>query len=312
MDLSSTDEGIRLKADTSAYIYSDKGGIVLESAGDKNTAGTPDQSEDDADALEYIGGIVLKSTLGIYNYTAGNILNFVLSNFYIDAKNGVYAVTDNMLLFGKKSFAMLAKKSINMISKTSTTLMSIGRAAFGGIGATSLGMKDQKIGIKAVPKFGWKKDPPEGVVDFQAYIDDWQIDKTMDETYKNLIQYTVFKETKGSEWHKFTDLKFRFLKSLNYNLTDSDGIVGSLAQQDDLVSNAFELESWQETEINGTMPFPGKEKGEQYYFSPGKLTNLEKSPDDKDLVNKADAKEKMEDKMKRVSIFTEYKVQKSS
>lgn len=304
MDLSSTDEGIRLKAEKSAYIYSNKGGIVLESAGNEDTPGTPEE-----EALEYVGGIVLKSALGIYNYAAGNILNYTVKDFYIEATEALYAVGSNVVLFGKKGFLVLAKKGFDLISKTTTTLMSVGNAMFGGIGATSLGMKDQKLGIKATPKFGWLDGkPPEGVVNFQSYYDGYEADKQMNETFDSLLKFTVFEEKQ-----KFEDLKFRFLKSLKYNLSDEeDCIVGSLAQQDDLVSNALKLETWTEKEVNETMPFPGKEKGEKYYFSPGKLTNLEKSPDDKDLINKADSKEKMEDKAKKVSLFTEYKVQKSS
>jgi hypothetical protein len=315
MDLSSTEEGIRVKADTSAYIYSDRGGIVLESAGVRNTPGTPNQSEEDPEklaAIDYIGGVVIKSTLGIYNYTAGTILNYTRGDFYIEAKDGLFAVCDNMVLFGKKSFMILAKKSLDVFSKVRTTIISMGRSIFGGIGSTWLGMKDQRLSFKAIPKYGWLKDPPQGIMDLKKYVDTREVDKKMDETYDTLISRTIFKKEKeGPDWHKFTDLKFRFLKSIKYNLEPDDCLVGSLAQQDDMVSNSLGLEAWEEKEMNETMPFPGKEKGEEYYLEPITLTNLEKSPSDSDLVNKAESKEKMDEELKKVSLFTEYKVQKS-
>jgi hypothetical protein len=86
----------------------------------------------------------------------------------------------------------------------------------------------------------------------------------------------------------FEEVKFHFLKSDKYNLEDrEDFIPQTIAQQDDKAFGFLNLQAWTEEEEESTLPFPGKDKFEQYYMT-YELKNLKTSSNDpKDYESKS-------------------------
>jgi hypothetical protein len=298
MDFSCSEEGIRIKAQKSMYAYSHEGGIVLESNGDTDTPGQPSPK---SEAIEKVGGIVLKAKLSIYNYAEKDIYSYAKKKLFLEAEKEIAAAADKVILLGKKSFLILAKKSIRVVSRVSTWLLSKGKVICGGASKTLIGHKDMRIGMKIS-----KAHKPEGLVDITSLIDGLAVDPLIDTTYDEIYKLTTF--SKGG-WQDFKDLIFKFLKSTKWGkLEKEDYILGSLAQQDDLKTGNYSLETWEEKEINETYPYPGKEKGENFYLKPGELKNLETSQEGKDLSCKADA-QSSPGQAEPKSMFKDYKVQ---
>jgi hypothetical protein len=106
---------------------------------------------------------------------------------------------------------------------------------------------------------------------------------------QNILEQTAFQEEA-----KFTDLTFKFLASSQYgNLTqEQDAIPSTLAQQDDLLTRMYNLKKWEEQEVNDSLPYPGKDLFENFYYSAEKPVNLESNGLGKDYSSKADASSK--------------------
>jgi hypothetical protein len=69
---------------------------------------------------------------------------------------------------------------------------------------------------------------------------------------------------------------------------EEDAIPMTLAQQDDLLSSAYSLTDWEEKEVNETLPYPGKDLFENFYYSAEKPANLEKKGVSEDYTSKAE------------------------
>jgi hypothetical protein len=296
IDISSTEEGFRLKTEKSQYYYSDNGGYVVETNGSADTPGTPDPKKE---AIDDVGGIVFKSKLSIYNYAEKDILNYAKNNFLLKSLNNVdmYAVS-NFSIYGSSSLHAFSDGMLLSMAQTVLTLAE-GGAIMAGAGSTVLGQKDQNLGVMYDDESPFI-DVIKGVLDTSKILADLQKAK---ENKEKILERTTFQKEA-----KFDDLKFKFLKSYKYNLSpQEDAIPMSIAQQDDLLSGAYGLSEWEEKEINETLPYPGKELFENFYYSAEKPVNLEKKSVSEDYTNKPEP-EKKPAKVTLESLMT-YKVQ---
>jgi hypothetical protein len=297
LDLSSSDEGMRIKTEKSQYFYSDKGGMVIEANGDKDTPGTPEPAKE---AIDYIGGIVLKSKLSIYNYAEKNIVNYAKENLLLQSLKNTDIIADTQLtLYGKRNVYMLADSGILSYSGQSTTILSEGGAAIAGSSSTALGQDSQNLGVM-YDKDSIFIDIIKGVVKVSDMTEGI---KKMKDFKDEILKNTTFQD----EQH-FDDLKFKFLKSNKYKISkEQDSIPMTIAQQDSEASELYNLEEWEEKEINETYPFPGKELFEEFYCSSEGAVNLEKKAVSKDYTNMAEPANKP-GKIKLDSL-NKYKVQ---
>jgi hypothetical protein len=300
IDLSSSEEGFRLKTEKAQYLYSDKGGIVLESKSKQDTPGKPYPGDK---AIEDVGGIVLKSELGIYGYAKKNILLYCkkdlllesLENLDLRAKKSITAYGDDMYLLGDKTFIMHSTKDILTIADNSVITA--------GAKNTILGQKDQKLGVM-YDKDSMFIDILYGLMDVPQITSSFG---KIRESKKELIKRTTFNKEQ-----KFEDLKFHYLKSKQYGelKPEEDAIPMTLPQQEDLLSGLYKLEEWKEKEINETLPYPGKDKFENFYLKSEKPKNLEPNKVGKDYNNKA--KSESQPATIKLESLKQYKVQKST
>lgn len=297
IDLSSTKEGVRVKSEKTQYFYSDKGGFVVEANSSKDTPGTPDPEKE---AIEYIGGIVLKSKLGIYSYADKNIVCYAKKNLLFQSLENTDIVTkQNCFILSKQAIYALADTAMVLHGAQVAEVISDGAAIVAGSGTTAIGQKDQMLALKYSEDNPFV-DPIAGVIEVSTLTSQFPEIK---EAKDNILKQTVFKEEK-----KFDKLKFKFLKSSKYEINpDEDAIPSTLAQQDDKLTSLYSLKDWEEKEINETYPYPGKEMFENFYISAEAPVNLEENPLGKDYSNKADSAEKPA-KIKLESLL-KYKVQ---
>ena len=278
IDFSSTEEGLRVKTEKSQYFYADKGGMVLEANGENDTAGEPSPKDE---AIEYIGGIVFKSKLSIYNYAEKNIVNYAKKNLYLQSLENTDILADKALtLYGKKNNNILSDGRMLCFSGKSTTVASEGGAVFAGASNTVLGQDSQNLGVTYDKK--------------SKYVDIIKGSVKVSDIAKGVKELTKFKDeilknTTFEKEEKFKDLKFKFLKSEKYKLSkEQDAIPMTLAQQDSELTELYNLTEWEEKKINETYPFPGKEMFEEFFFKGEAPVNLEKKSVSKDYTNKAD------------------------
>lgn len=282
IDLSSTTEGVRVKSEKTQYFYSDQGGFVVEANGSKDTPGTPDPEKE---AIEYIGGIVLKSKLGIYSYAKKNIVCYAKKNLLFQSLENTDIVTKkNCFILSKQAIYALADTAMVLHGSQVAEVVSDGAAIIAGAGTTAIGQKDQMLALKYSEDSPFV-DPIAGVIEVSTLTSQFpEIKKAKD----NILKQTVFKEEA-----KLDKLKFKFLKSSKYGINpDEDAIPSSLAQQDDKLTSLYSLKDWEEKKINDTYPYPGKEMFENFYISSEAPVNLEENPLGKDYSNKADSSEK--------------------
>jgi len=297
IDLASSDEGMRIKTQKSQYLYSHEGGIVLESKAEKDVAYMPLPKKG---ALQQVGGILLKSNLGIYNYAEKNIVNYAkgkmllqsLENMDItagvDDKNAAKSSAKNkkataktkkgtakkkeagITIYSQNNMMVMADESMLMHSKQMTTLISDTSVLLAGAASTLLGEKGDSI-------------PLEGVIETEKLVKD--VFKKPRENKKTLLKQTIF-QTEAT----FEALEFKFLNSKEYGGDlngDRDPLPITLAQQDNLLTNLYKLEEWKEKKINESYPYPGKDLFEKFYYITQKPANLEKHPTDKDSHSKS-------------------------
>jgi hypothetical protein len=273
IDFSSSEEGMRIKTHKSQYLYSHDGGIVLESKTKKDAPYTPQPKDG---ALRVAGGIILKSKLGIYNYAEKNIVNYAKGRMLFQAlKNiDITAEEGGMTIYSQENMMVMSDQSMLMHSKQVASIISDATVILAGKRSTILGEKGQAI-------------PLEGVIETEPLVK-----RTFDKPRK--LKKTLLKQTIFQEPKKFEDLQFKFLKTVDYGglNEESDPLPITLAQQDNLLTDLYKLEEWEEKEINETYPYPGKDLYEKFYYITEKPANLEKHPDDKDSYNKAKSEPK--------------------
>jgi hypothetical protein len=283
IDLSSSEEGVRIKSEKSQYLYSNKGGFVIESNGEEDSAGTPDPAEK---AIENIGGIVLKSKLSIYSYADKNVVSYAKEHLLLQSLDNLDIISDNVLTtYGKQSIYTFADDNIISYSGNTNAVISDGSAIFAGADSTALGQEDQNLGVM-YDKNSKFIDILKGAIPVSDFTS--QLQKAKD-SKDNVLKQTVFQEEA-----KFDSLKFKFLSSDQYGNLDprEDGLPATLAQQDDLLTRLYTLKEWTEKEVNESLPYPGKDLFENFYYSSEKPVNLEENKLGKDYSNKAESESK--------------------
>lgn len=282
IDLSSSEEGLRLKSEKAQYFYSEKGGIVIEAGGENDTPGTPDPTEQ---ALEDIGGVVLKSKLGIYNYAEKNIVSYAKEKILMQSLKSLDMTSKRMTLYGRDNLHLFADQQILQYAGLGINLFSDSQVNVAGATGTNLGQDEQNLGIM-YDEDSMFIDILKGVIKVSELTS--KLGEAL-EAKEELLKQTVF-----GEEQKFDDLQFKFLSSQQYGKLDpqEDGIPATLAQQDDLLTEMYGLEEWEEKEVNESLPYPGKDLFENFYYSAEKPVNLEKNNMGKDYSSKADSTEK--------------------
>uniref|UniRef100_UPI003753D15A hypothetical protein n=1 Tax=Acinetobacter sp. TaxID=472 RepID=UPI003753D15A len=167
-----------------------------------------------------------------------------------------------------ESIMILADEAINIVSQTTLDCFGATSANFAGA-STNLGNEGTVIGMAPHP--GSLPAVLDGVIpvsDIVSAFADIGNDEYQD-------QFSPFNTDEN-----FTKIKFHFLASSKYKLSEKeDHIPMTIAQQDDSTFNFLQLDTWQEKEINSTLPFPGKDKFSTYYATCD-LNNLQKIGDD--------------------------------
>lgn len=277
IDLSSTEEGIRLKSETSQYIYSNTGGIVLEA---KSLYDVPAWPDPDAAALQYVGGIVLKSNVGIYSYAGTNIAQYAKGKLLLQSLHNTDIVADKVLtVYGKKYTQIFSDKSITAFANRSITLFSTGSAALAGTNSTALGQRGKRLGVRYDKKSKFV-DILWGALNPESRKDEFEQAKTY---RKYVLHQTIFQDPLDSDPESQSEtldkIKFRFLESFQYGELNpgNDFIPATMAQQDNLLTNIHQLVNWNEFDINGSMPYPGASLFNNFYLSSGAPINLEVS-----------------------------------
>jgi hypothetical protein len=315
IDLSSSDEGMRIKTHKSQYLYSHEGGVILEANAEKDVAYAPIPSKG---ALQQVGGIVLKSSLGIYNYAEKNIVNFAkgkmllqsLDNMDITAgfeddkanktankpikpkkNNSKESLAtdkkDESSTTNKKAATRKKQASITVYSQNNMTVLADKSMLLHSKElATMVSDKQMILAGAAATLLGEKGDSisTEGVIETEKMVKD--IFKKPREIKKELLKQTVFEKATN-----FEALEFKFLNSKEYGSDidkEKDPFPITLAQQDNLLTNLYKLEEWKEEKINESYPYPGKDLFEKFYYITQKPNNLQKHPIDKDSHSKAD------------------------
>ena len=298
MDLSSSDEGVRIKSEKAQYFYSDSGGIILESNSILDTPGSPDPEKA---AVEYVGGIVLKSKLGIYSYAEKDIVNYAKERFLLQSLKGLDIVSDEGLtVYGKTATSIYSDQNLAMYAGGQLYGIAERSAIFAGAAATILGQEDQKLGVM-YDKKSFFVDIISGLFPVSQFTD--QLEDILS-SKKDLLANTIFEKSENLD-----KLNFKFLSSAQYGVLSSeeDGIPITMAQQDDLLTDVYNLQEWEEKEVNDTMPYPGKDLFDSFYYSTEKPVNLEDNEMGSDYSNIADAGAKpCEIKLESLS---KYKVQ---
>lgn len=275
VDLSSTEEGFRLKTKKVQHFFAKEEGLIFQTDTSKQSEPMPN-----SEAYDQFGGILFKAKdAGVYTY-GKKIYNLAVENSLYRSKKKLMLESedDDVWLLPEKNLYLMAKKDVLCGPDGNIIFATTGNAIFAGAGNTLLGQKGQQV-LK--PKPEGLPSPQEGVVpvsDVKSGIDTAR--GILDDVVEQML-------SPFNEESKFEEVKFRWLKSDKYNLKDrKDCIPQTIAQQD---SNAFgflSLQTWTEEEEESTLPFPGKEKFEQYYMTCEPKNIKTSSNDPKDYESK--------------------------
>lgn len=281
VDLSSTEKGFRLKTHESQYFYSATGGIVLEAENPPATTGTPDP---ETEAIKTVGGIVLKSGYGIYNYAKKEILSYAKTRIGLQSLQEMYIQADSRIsAYSKGGLYLLADGSLLAEADGSALFVSKGSVVCAGQGTTALGQEDSYLGVKYDPDSIFI-DILKGIVPMDRIMS--SIDRLKQGCVEKPIECFLFNDPSD-----FEKLKFNYLKSERYGalIPEQDAIPSTMAQQDDKLTSLYGLQNWTETVINGTLPYPGKEKFENFYLDADKPKNYEPNQTGKSWNSKAES-----------------------
>jgi hypothetical protein len=299
IDLSSSEKGFRLKTEKSQYFYSDNAGIVIEAHNAGGGTGSPDPA---TEAINNINGIVFKSDKGIYSYAETEIVNYATKNLVLQSGENVFVEADKLLgLNSKKTTVLHTTGSMIIDGESSALFLSTGGSAiFAGSSSSAFGNKDDYLGIQYDTDSIFI-DVLKGAVPLSDVIPQLT---PIYPTISNPISFTTFQSIED-----YKKLKFKFLDSSRYGNLDpqKDAIPSTMAQQDDELTGLYSLSAWEEKEVNETLPFPGKDKFENFYMHGEAPKNLESNQTGDSYSNKA----KSDTKPGKIELksLKEYKVQ---
>lgn len=277
VDISSTEEGFRLKTQKVQHLYSKEAGIILQSDAESDAEPSPDQ-----EAYDEFGGILtLAKNAGCYTYGKKIFDNSQEDSMYRAQKKLILeSEKDDLWLIPQKNLYLFPTEDILAATTGNVMLLSTGTAMFGGAGSTLLGKTGQTIGMISTP--GSIPSSLDGVIPVGDIVSGIQAART---AIDNLLQTMMYP---FEEDEKFTKVKFRWLKSDKFNLNDQEDFIPmTLAQQDDASFGFLNLSSWTEKEMESTLPFPGKDKFSQYYLTADSLMNVTKSSIGDDYESKS-------------------------
>jgi hypothetical protein len=247
VDISSSEGSIRSKAEKMQYIYSNKAGVIIQASGLENTRPQPDPTNADGKFIQNVGGIVLKSNLGIYNYALKDVLIYTEGKMLLQSLDNIDIVSDNvMTLYAKQSMYRFADSSMFDYAGNELLVLSDGAVAIAGADATTIGQKDQYLGLM------YDEDSPfvdvlKGVLPVSDITASLQKAKEFKE---DLLKQTIFQSA-----DKFDTVMFTFPPATFYG--GAQVVPMTMAQQ--VEQNTEKLTPWVETDINGSLPYPGKE-----------------------------------------------------
>lgn len=254
VEISSSSGAVRMKAQRVMHLYSDRSGIILHS----NAPGPYEYLPvDGKEAVMDLGGILLTAPkAGVFSYAP--LLYLQGTQQCLLRSDSILALESGSLLTAKSAgaLALFSDASLTLSSVSSTQLISDGQLlAFGQTG-TIIGLEEQTM---AVASFGLGKLPVQGLLTRELAAD---VDASLESFADNhLSDYLpIFKDNIALE-----ALAFRFPSSANYGLSPKTDVVPqTLAQQEEQAFPQGTLVPWQETEVNGTYPFPGADFSDCY------------------------------------------------
>ena len=258
--LSSTEESFYLKTRGVQHLYSSQQGIILQSDAVSDSAPSPE-----SEAYTDFGGILFKAgSAGIYSYgervfdrATDQILYKSDSQFTIQSKDDlILRSTRDLYLIPDQNLFAIAQQDLYAIASSQVLV---------GAPTTLIGQEGSPVNL--VPA------PGSFPVQLNGVLDTGQLTSIADDIKSVDPQQEMFPFNADSE---FTKVEFRFLSSDKYNLQDigADHIPMTIAQQDDAAFQFLSLTVWKEEEIQGTLPFPGKDKFDEYYVT-AELKNLQ-------------------------------------
>lgn len=300
MDLSSTEEGFRVKTDKSQYFFSETGGLVLQSRGSNDNTGSPDPSKE---AIDTIGGIVFKSKLGIYNYAEKDIVGYAKRKVLFHSLTNTDIVADtDATIYGKKKLYQFSDNDIYTYAEKAVNVLSEGSVKLAGSGSTLLGQEDQKLGVMYDKKSKFI-DILSGLIPVSDFTDSLN---TAKDSKREVLPQTTFYTPK-----EFEKLNFKFLETGKYGAisTEEDAIPSTLTQQDDLLTGVWGLSDWVERDVDSTYPYPGAELFPNFYKEVEKPNNLERNHMGTDYSNKANSGKKPP--KIRIESLDKYKIKES-
>jgi len=251
LDFSSTDGGFRVKTKKVQHLYSHEQGIILQSEAQTSSEPTPTD-----EAYSEFGGIMLKSKSSVYTYADKIFDRAALQALYKGEGLTLESVDKALNIKSKNSINVVGEKDVNLLSKANMNVIAISSLQAAGA-HTNIGRKDTIVGL--IPHKGSIGGPMDGVLDLAVYQS--IIDQLSGIDYQQQMSPFTTDD-------KFKDIKFHFLTSDKYKLQSGseEHIPMTIAQQDDESFGFLSLTAWQEQEVNGTLPFPGKDKFDKYYI----------------------------------------------
>lgn len=292
IDISSTNESLRLKTKNSIHLFSQDSGILLESA----KLDLAEQKE--SEAIQHVAGIIFKSKGDVTTFSQeGNVVSHAAQKIILNSLRDINLLAQNNTnLYTKENFYSFAKGYDNY-SESNNTIAK--KSAFFAGENTSIGKKNSPVSMQQTG-FSFK-----GLRDTKDIQQSYEEKKEILADSRQTFQTTNYKDLPED----INKLKFKFLDSNNYYLQTADFIPITLAQQDDKISNLYSLEVWREEEVNDSYPYPGKNLFDNFLMDAPLFTNLEKGESNlKDLKPKKELNPKAPE-MKLTSL-NEYRVNK--
>lgn len=278
VDLSTTEESIRIKAKKGQHLYSHESGIVIESESEQESTGELEKEK----ALEQMTGIVLKSKSSVFIGADKNIVSHSKEQLHFKSmKETFFVFEESAFFYGVKDILVATDSQFVAVGEKGLALLSPVNAMLAGAANTALGQKDQPIAVKSSAKV-------EGVIKVGETIAQLKLEEVKEDIKD------IWKLNKFQSLEKFDLIKFRYLDKNRYGSLnpEEDAIPTTLAQQDDELTGIYSLTSWEEEEINETLPYPSKDLFKNFYYKADAPKNLTESTTSDDYANKGDAEPK--------------------
>jgi hypothetical protein len=274
VDITATDKDVRLKAEKNLHSFSN-GGILLESAGEQSGHGFSDGT--DGEAVNS-SGIVLKAAESSIFLWGQEVLLSGIRGIGIEAvkgaAKGVRIVGDVVRAIGDRILAATGGAYLQL-TDTQAALAASGNAFLGGESGAAIGDGGEywvpltKAGddVSTPQLVGASRQEKAFSFDSRSWL------STFEEGQRDPIKFTF----RSSDEYATNDFE---LYQLSWQILIDKS---PMALTDAGLTSS---DSWQEIEVNGTMPFPGKDKinsnvyivltsGEENVDENGKMKNRE-------------------------------------